>query len=123
MSLPFKLALCLTTVLLIIGCASKPDPSENTPSEVVQVPDNQAILQAETDLEQARGMLSEWMVREPSLDDQPLTLGQILGYARQKQEAGDVTEATRLANLVSKFSRLGLRQAQWQKEAGPFYPQ
>jgi hypothetical protein len=123
MSLPSTLALCLTAVLLVAGCASKPDPVEQTPSEVVQVPDNPAILQAEANLEQAQLMHSEWMVREPSLDHRPLTLGQILGYARQKQEAGDTIEATRLANIVSKFARLGLQQAQWQRQAQPFYPQ
>ena len=123
MSFPPKLALYLFSIMLVTGCTSKPELAEEESTKVVQITDNEDILQAETDLEQARQRHSEWMVREPALKHEPLPLGSILEYAKEKQAAGDTLEASRLAKKVSRFAHLGLEQALRQQQARPFYPQ
>ncbi len=88
-----------------------------------EIKENLAIVQATSDLEQARSMNAEWMVREESIHHHPVTLGQILERAQIAHEEGNDAEAIRLARIVSKFARLGLEQAREQATAAPFYPQ
>lgn len=117
-----KLLICLAIAAIFSGCASQPEP-EQEPEQPAEIKENLAIVQAKVDLEQARSMNAEWMVREKSIHPDPVTLGQILEQAQIAHLDGHETEAIRLARIVSKFARLGVEQALEQAAAAPYYPQ
>jgi uncharacterized protein YceK len=117
-----KLLICIAIAAILSGCASRPD-QEQEPEQPAEVEENLAIVQATADLEQARSLNAEWMVREESIHPHPVTLGQILEQAQMAQLEGHETEAIRLARIVSKFARLGVEQALEQATATPYYPQ
>ena len=107
-------------VLLLSGCATAP---EKEPIAPPPVPQNPAILQAEIDLEKARSLEAEWNVRLNPGDAKTISLGQILSLAKQAQENGEIDRATKLAQQVIQFARLGTNQAVQQRNANPYYPQ
>ena len=117
-----KLLLIILISMGIGGCASRSEPEPQT-EESVEVKENLAIIQAQADLAAARDMNAEWMVREESIHQHPITLGRILDHAQLAHQAGNEEEAIRLARLVSKFARLGIEQAKSQINAAPYYPQ
>lgn len=119
-----KILASMAIVLIITGCASQPTPSpDKDGGELVEIKENLAILQAQADLDQARSLNAEWMVREETIHHNPVALGEILARAKQAHQDGDEVEAIRLARIVSRFARLGLEQAKAQSNASPYYPQ
>ena len=108
--------------MILSGCASRIEPELQT-EQPTEIKENLAIIQAQADLTEARSMSAEWMVREPSIHQNPVTLGQILDHAQLAHQAGNEVEAIRLARLVSKYARLGVEQAKSQVNAAPYYPQ
>ncbi|MGB5706773.1 MAG: hypothetical protein WBM41_08060 [Arenicellales bacterium] len=114
----------MAIALTIAGCASQPTPSSDTDGgQLGEIEQNLAILQAQADLDQARSLNAEWMVREETVHHNPVTLGEILTRAQQAHQDGDEAEAIRLARIVSRFARLGLEQTKAQSNASPYYPQ
>lgn len=100
--------------LTLAGCASAPDQSDNPPSAQA------AIDAAAKVLAEAESLDSVWVVWDqgmPASGDAP-TLNQILEAARKKQESGDIAEATRMAEKVALFARLGVEQAKRNKAEG-----
>jgi hypothetical protein len=118
---------CLVLGLLLTGCASSPGPKLSTDQQSAltesAATENPAIQEAEDDLQHARIQRAEWMVIESAISTHPVSLGEILDLAREKQRNGDQNGATLLAQKVSRFARLGIDQALQQANAKPFYPQ
>ncbi len=119
--------LLLALFTLASGCASSPETAPASLPDVSltepEFPENPAILQAEDDLQHARIQGAEWMVIESSMGNIPVSLAAILARAQEHQQNGNQADATRLAQKVSTFARLGIDQALQQANAKPFYPQ
>lgn len=118
-------ALLLT--VLVSACettpVAEPEPAAEPVPEVPAIPENPDIVEARKTLAAARERNAEWLVLEPRVSDLPVSLSEILRRAEQAEEDGDTALASDLARLVSRLSRLGLRQVAEQFRAGPYYPQ
>ncbi len=120
MSFRPKFLLFSMVILLVAGCATAP---KEEPAAPPPIPENPAILQAELDLEQAKNLNAEWIVRLNPGDESAQSLSKILDMAKQAQESGETDRATELAQKVIQFARLGINQATEQENAAPYYPQ
>lgn len=79
-----------------------------------------AIAAAETVLAEASKAGAEWAIWDkavPADEDAP-SLAEILDVAKEKQKAGDMDEAVRLAKLVDFYAKLGVEQAAVNAQAG-----
>ena len=79
-----------------------------------------AIASAETVLAEASKAGAEWAIWDkavPSGEDAP-SLTEILDVAKEKQQAGDLDEAVRLAKLVDFYARCGVEQAAVNAQTG-----
>lgn len=78
------------------------------------------ISAAEAALAEASKLDAVWAIWDsavPSGEDAP-SLDEILDVAKQKEQAGDLDEAMRLAKLVAFHARAGIEQAQINERAG-----
>jgi hypothetical protein len=111
---PGFIAWFIVCSLTLTGCASAPEQPADTPSAQAAI-DAAAKVLAEAD-----SLDSVWVVWDPGMPasaDAP-TLNEILDAARKKQEAGDIAEATRMAEVVAEFARLGVEQAKRNQTEG-----
>ena len=79
-----------------------------------------AIGSADTALAEAGKLGSVWAIWDPAVpggEDAP-SLDDILAVAKEKQKAGDLDEAMRLAKLVDFYATQGIAQAQANEAAG-----
>jgi len=79
-----------------------------------------AIAAAEAVLAEASKADAVWTIWDkavPSGDDAP-SLDEILAVAKEKQKAGDMDEALRLAKLVDFYATRGVEQAKVNEQAG-----
>ena len=78
------------------------------------------ISAAETALAEAASLDAVWMIWDkavPAGEDAP-GLEEMLEVAKQKEQAGDLDEALRLAKKVAFFARAGIEQAKVNEQTG-----
>ncbi len=97
----------------LMGCAS----TSNTPQPPELAPMEQAIL----DLDEAKRLNAQWMVRNPFKPHESISLTQLLSLAVQYQLSEDHSTAIFLAQEVSKYAKLGIAQALSQPNPSPNY--
>ena len=79
-----------------------------------------AIITAESSLAEATKLDSVWAIWDPAVpagEDAP-SLDEILAVAKEKQKAGELDEALRLARLVDFYAQQGIAQARVNSAAG-----
>lgn len=84
-------------------------------------PNAQAALDAAAEaLAEAQRHDAVWAVWDPGMpvSDEAAGLDEILAVAHKKHEAGDVAEATRMAEQVAFFARRGVEQAKRNQASG-----
>lgn len=79
-----------------------------------------AMRAAESSLAEATKLDSVWAVWDPAVpaDEDAPSLDEILAVAKEKQRAGDLDEALRLARLVDFYATQGIAQAGVNAAAG-----
>lgn len=80
-----------------------------------------AIAQAEADLQAAEKAGALWRLLDPATGGRAAPLGKLIKAAKAKLEANDEAEAIRIAQKVSWAAQTGISQAAGQKNAAPFY--
>ena len=117
--------LVLGLSLVIGGCETIPMEALPQTEELVEpeISVNPALVQAESDLARVQALGGEWLIRVPGIDRQPVPLSQIMQVALRFHEYGNAAQATKYAQIVSRFAQLGILQAWRQRDAKPFYPQ
>ncbi len=110
-----SLVLIFCTAVLATGCTTANNDQSTSNS------DNPAIAQAEMDLMQAKKMKAEWRMLDKAIGKTAQDLSKALKKAKEIQAAGNVAEATRLAEKISDYARMGIAQAEQQKNAKPSF--
>ncbi len=82
-----------------------------------------AIQTAETELAAAAEAGHVWRLIDPATGSSSQDLGKLLEAAKEKQQAGELDEALRIANRVAEAAVLGQEQAKLATDAAPFYNQ
>jgi hypothetical protein len=79
-----------------------------------------AMTTAESSLAEATKLDSVWAIWEPAVpaDEDAPSLDEILAVAKEKQQAGELDEALRLARLVDFYAQQGIAQARTNATAG-----
>ncbi len=106
----FSLALFAMT-----GCAT----STGMADKATEVSD--AIKKAETEVAAAAAVGSVWRLIDPATGGAAVDIDKLLKVAKDKQAAGELDEALRIANRVADAAMLGQQQASDQRDAGPYY--
>ena len=104
------------SALLLVGCLTAP-PDQMAASAG---PDA-AIAEAEKALSMAKEMGAEWMLIDKATGSRAQSLTKLLSVAKEKAEAGEAEEATRIANRVTEISNIGVEAMKTQADAGPSY--
>ena len=81
----------------------------------------QMIAQASADLDAAKGVGGTWRLIDSATGGKAVSISKLLKAAKAKLEAGDASEAYRMANRVSEAAQMGVAQAAEQADAGPVY--
>jgi hypothetical protein len=81
----------------------------------------QMIAQASADLDAANGVGGVWRLVDSATGGKAVSISKLLKAAKAKLEAGDASEAYRMANRVSEAAQMGVAQAAEQVDAGPAY--
>ena len=81
----------------------------------------QMIAQASADLDAAKGVGGVWRLIDSATGGKAVGISKLLKTAKAKLEAGDASEAYRMANRVSEAAQMGVAQAAEQADAGPVY--
>ena len=81
----------------------------------------QMIAQASADLDAAKGVGGVWRLIDSATGGKAVSISKLLKAAKAKLEAGDASEAYRMANRVSQAAQMGVAQAAEQADAGPAY--
>ena len=81
----------------------------------------QMIAQASTDLDAAKGVGGVWRLVDSATGGSAVSISKLLKAAKAKLEAGDASEAYRMAKRVSEAAQMGVAQAAEQVDAGPAY--
>ena len=81
----------------------------------------QMIAQASADLDAAKGVGGVWRLIDSATGGKAVSISKLLKVAKAKLEAGDASEAYRMANRVSEAAQMGVAQAAEQADAGPVY--
>ena len=81
----------------------------------------QMIAQASADLDAAKGVGGVWRLIDSATGGKAVSISKLLKAAKAKLEAGDASEAYRMANRVSEAAQMGVAQAAEQVDAGPVY--
>ena len=81
----------------------------------------QMIAQASADLDAAKGVGGVWRLIDSATGGKAVSISKLLKAAKAKLEAGDASEAYRMANRVSEAAQMGVAQAAEQADAGPVY--
>ena len=81
----------------------------------------QMIAQASADLDAAKGVGGVWRLVDSATGGKAVSISKLLKAAKAKLEAGDASEAYRIANRVSEAAQMGVAQAAEQADAGPAY--
>ena len=80
-----------------------------------------AIAKAEGDLAAAVSAGAVWRLVDKSSGSSAVGIDKLLKTAKKKLEAGNGSEALRIASRVSWAAQAGITQATAQKDAVPFY--
>ncbi len=112
------IALVLGASLLASGCATA---TTDESAMAAKPAANPAITQAEADVKKAKSMSAEWRMLDKGVGKKAQNISKVLKIAKEKQAAGEVEEATRLAEKISDYVMMGLAQAEDQKDAKPAY--
>ncbi|MDH3694313.1 MAG: hypothetical protein OER96_07065 [Gammaproteobacteria bacterium] len=110
----------LIAVLSITACGTM-NSSVQAQDKAAEV--NEAIQMAEAELAAAAKTGHVWRLIDPATGSKSQNLGKILEAAKEKQAAGELDEALRIANRVAETAKLGQQQAEQQADAEPFYNQ
>lgn len=104
-------------VLMVIGALLWGGPGFAA-TQATEVED--AVRAAESSLAEASRLDSIWAIWDPAVpaDEDAPSLDEILDVARDKQRAGDLSEALRLAKLVDFYAQQGIAQAKVNAAAG-----
>lgn len=81
----------------------------------------QMITQASADLDAAKGVGGVWRLVDSATGGKAVSISKLLKAAKAKLEAGDASEAYRMAKRVSEAAQMGVAQAAEQADAGPTY--
>jgi len=81
----------------------------------------QMIAQASADLDAAKGVGGVWRLVDSATGGKAVSISKLLKAAKAKLEAGDASEAYRMAKRVSEAAQMGAAQAAEQADAGPTY--
>jgi len=81
----------------------------------------QMIAQASADLDAAKGVGGIWRLVDSATGGKAVSISKLLKAAKAKLEAGDASEAYRMAKRVSEAAQMGAAQAAEQADAGPTY--
>ena len=81
----------------------------------------QMIAQASSDLDAAKGVGGIWRLVDSATGGKAVSISKLLKAAKAKLEAGDASEAYRMAKRVSEAAQMGVAQAAEQADAGPAY--
>lgn len=81
----------------------------------------QMIAQASADLDAAKGVGGVWRLVDSATGGKAVSISKLLKAAKAKLEAGDASEAYRMAKRVSEAAQMGAAQAAEQADAGPAY--
>jgi hypothetical protein len=81
----------------------------------------QMIAQASSDLDAAKGVGGVWRLVDSATGGKAVSISKLLKAAKAKLEAGDASEAYRMAKRVSEAAQMGAAQAAEQADAGPAY--
>jgi hypothetical protein len=81
----------------------------------------QMIAQASADLDAAKGVGGVWRLIDSATGGKAVSISKLLQAAKAKLEAGDASEAYRMANRVSEAAQMGVAQVAEQVDAGPVY--
>ena len=127
MHILFKNLILILSAATLVACETVPVAEQSDTvvqqTEESEIPTNPAVVQAQSELARAKSMGSEWLVRAPEVAARPISLSKIMELALMYHENGEVGKATKYAQVVSKFARLGIAQAHRQSDALPYYPQ
>ena len=81
----------------------------------------QMIAQASSDVDAAKGVGGVWRLIDSATGGGAVSISKLLKAAKAKLEAGDASEAYRMAKRVSEAAQMGVAQAAEQADAGPVY--
>ena len=81
----------------------------------------QMIAQASSDVDAAKGVGGVWRLIDSATGGGAVSISKLLKAAKAKLEAGDASEAYRMAKRVSEAAQMGVAQAAEQADAGPAY--
>ena len=81
----------------------------------------QMIAQASSDVDAAKGVGGVWRLIDSATGGGAVSISKLLKAAKAKLEAGDASEAYRMAKRVSEAAQMGVAQAAEQVDAGPAY--
>ena len=81
------------------------------------------LEQAEQDVDLAIERGVEWRVRHVVVNNDTVSLSELLKIARELRDSGKSDEATQLSLEISQFVVLALQQKNENKNALPVYPQ
>ena len=81
----------------------------------------QMIAQASSDLDAAKGVGGIWRLVDSATGGKAVSISKLLKAAKAKLEAGDASEAYRMAKRVSEAAQMGVAQSAEQADAGPAY--
>ena len=104
------------TDLVYLQAAGLSDAQNATAEQAAQM-----IAQAKTDADAAKAASSVWRLLDSATGGSAVPLTKMIKAAEASLEAGDNTEAYRLAHRVSESARLGIEQSISQANAGPYY--
>ena len=94
-------------------------PSTGMADKATEV--SEAIKKAEAELAAAAEAGSVWRLVDSATGSSAQNIDKLLQVAKEKQAAGELDEALRLANRVADAAMLGQQQARGQADAGPYY--
>ncbi len=110
-----KKTLFSMALFAMTGCAT----STGMADKATEVSD--AIKTAETEVAAAAEVGSVWRLIDPATGGGAVDIDKLLKLAKEKQAAGELDEALRIATRVAEAAVLGQQQARSQADAGPFY--
>ncbi len=108
----------LVAILSITACGTM-SSGVQADDKAAQV--DKAIQMAETELAAAEESGHVWRLIDPATGSGSEDLSKLLEAAKEKQAAGELDEALRIANRVAESAKLGQEQAEQQANAEPFY--
>ena len=114
----FILFLCF----LCAGCQLTLPKQINTLPDSEPASENPALTKASEDLSAVNVLGAQWQIRDQASNNQPVKLSELLKIAQNLQESGEIEEATRLAEKISRISILAIEQALQNQNNFPVYP-